>query len=161
MVWSAFPKSYLWRHTMFRRFFWLRLILTLLVVGGLVAAGVMLYHSGFTNGYTAAVLAANAAGKAGASPLPYNGYLPYGPGYGFPFFFNPFGLCLGIGFFFMLIFLVSGVFRLWAWRHWATQPGMAGFGHHRGAAWFRDWEAHHPGQPEKGAGTGETPKEYH
>jgi hypothetical protein len=145
---------------MFRGFFWLRLIMTLLIVGGLAAAGVVLYHAGFTNGYNAAVLAVNASSKIGASPLPFNGYLPYWPAYGFPFFFNPFGLFFGIGFFFLVIFLVSGVFRLLSWRHWAAQPGMAGFGHH-GAAWFRDWEAHHQGQPEKTTGAGETPKETH
>ena len=92
----------------------------------------MLYHGGFTNGYNAAVLAANAAGKTGVTPLPYGGYLPYGPGYGFPFFFPfaPFGLFLGIGFFFLVIFLISGVFRLFGGHRWAAQPGMGGFGHH-------------------------------
>jgi hypothetical protein len=83
---------------MFRGFFWLRLVLTLLIVGGLVAAGVVLYHSGFTNGYIVAVLAANATGKVGASPMPYQGYLPYWPAYGFPFFSIPLGCSWVLGF---------------------------------------------------------------
>ena len=148
---------------MFRGFFWLRLIMTLLIAGGLVAAGTVLYHSGFTNGYNAAVLAVNASGKTGTTPLPYNGYLAYGPLYGFPFFslFAPFGLFLGIGFFFLMIFVVSGLFRLWGWRRWAHQSGMGGFGHHHDAPWFREWEERHKSQPDKTSGTGETPKETH
>jgi hypothetical protein len=148
---------------MFRGFFLLRLIMTLLIAGGLVAAGVLLYHSGFTNGYNAAVLAADASGKGGTTPIPYNGYLPYYPGFGFPFFslLAPFGLFLGLGFFLFMIFIVSSVFRLWGWRRWAARPGMAGFGHHHDTGWFREWEEHYKGQTEKGAGPGEAPKETH
>jgi len=140
------------------------MIMTLLIVGGLVAGGALLYHSGFANGYNAAVLAANASGKSGVTPLPYSQYLPYGPGFGFPFFifFAPFGLFLGIGFFFLLIFMIGGVFRLFGWRRWAAQSGMAGFGrHHTDSAWFKEWAEHTKAQSEKGPGTGNASTETH
>jgi hypothetical protein len=140
------------------------MIMTLLIIGGLVAGGALLYHSGFANGYNAAVLAANASGKAGVTPLPYNGYLPYGPGFGFPIFslFAPLGLFLGIGFFFLLIFMIGGVFRLFGWRRWAAQSGMAGFGHHhQDGAWFREWVEHTKSRSEKASGPGDAPTETH
>ena len=149
---------------MFRRFFFLRMIMTLLIIGGLVAGGALLYHSGFTNGYNMAVLAANASGKTGVTPLPYNGLMPYGPGFGLPLFsvFAPFGLFLGIGFFFLLIFMIGGVFRLFGMRRWAAKSGMAGFGHHHpDGAWFKEWAEHYKGQSEKGAGPGDAPAETH
>ncbi len=161
---------------MFRKFFWLRLVWTLLMVGVLVVGGVLLYHAGFNNGYNAAVLALNAGGKTGVAPLPYNGLLPYGMGYGFPFFFlmAPFGLFLGLGFLFLVFALVGSLIRLVTWRHGSSRPGWGGFGHpdsdrfkdwqahHPGAAWFKDWEAyHHPGQPEQKAGPGEGTPETH
>ena len=159
---------------MFRKFFWLRLVWTLLMVGVLVAGGVLLYHAGFNNGYNAAVLALNVSGKTGVFPLPYNSLMPYGPGFGFLSFFlmAPLGLFLGLGFLFLVFAIVGSIIRLFTWRHWASKRGWGGFGHHDpanfkdwqarhpgAAAWFKDWEAmHHSGDPEKSA-PGETPNQ--
>ncbi len=133
---------------MFRRFFWLRFFLTILIVGALAAGGVLLYNAGFTNGYHAALATSIAAGSSGTSPVPYYGWYPFWGGFGVPFFF-PFGLLFGFGAFFLLIFLVSSLFRLWGWRRWAHEHGQEG-------PWFRHWEEHHNPPSEKGAGSGDS-----
>ncbi len=106
---------------MFGRFGIWRFLFTLLLIGLVVAGGVALYQFAFAQGYNSAL----ASGTGGSSAQPvYPGYGPYGFGWGFPFFFPPFGLFLGIGFFFFLFFIIGGLFRFGGRRHW------------------RDWEAH-------------------
>jgi hypothetical protein len=100
---------------MFGRYGILRFLLTLLLIGLVVAGGVALYQFAFGQGYQAAL--ASGSGAVSAQP-PYPGYAPYWFGWGFPFFFPPFGIFLGIGFIFFLFFIVGGLFRFGGRRHW-------------------------------------------
>src|SRR5512146_2823431 len=93
-----------------------RVLLTLLLVGLLVAGGVALYQLAFSQGYQAGAIA---SGDGGSNVQPaYPGYWHGWGGFGFPFFFWPFGLFLGIGFIFFLFFIVGGLFRMGGRRHW-------------------------------------------
>ncbi len=112
---------------MFGRFGLWRFLLTLLLIGLLVAGGVAFYQFAYGQGYQAAL----ASGTAGSNIQPANpGYAPYWYGWGFPFFFPPFGIFLGIGFIFFLFFIVGGLFRFGGrryWRDWDNRPqGQAG-----------------------------------
>ncbi len=111
---------------MFGRFGIGRFFLTLLLIGVLVAGGVALDQFAYGQGYQAAL----AAGSGGATAqAPYPGYAPYWFGWGFPFFFPPFGIFLGIGLFFLFFFVIGGLFRFGGRRYW------------------RGWENHPQGQP--------------
>lgn len=129
---------------MFRRGGFFRFLLTLLLVGLLVAGGVALYQAGFGQGYQAGALAASAAaGSDGTTHLPAYGYFwpPYA-GYGIPFF-NPFGIFLGIGFFLFVFFVIGGLFRFGAYRRWAGKGGPEGwrYGYGPYPHWGRPSEA--------------------
>lgn len=116
--------------------FVIRLVLALLILGGLAAAGYSLFQAGQTQGY-ALGLAASGEGIQSAAP-----FAPYYPGHFYRphFFFFPFGF-LFWGF---LIFLFLGlVFRR---RHWN------GTGWHHGypPPWVKDPQAppENPATPE-------------
>lgn len=114
------------------RFFWLRFLLTLLLAGALIAGGVLLYNTGYSNGYNAAAIIAQNHGQLNATPqVPYYGYGPFAYGFGFPFFF-PFFPLVGIAGFFLFFFLVGSVFRLWGWRRWNGHPGWQRWGYEHG-----------------------------
>ena len=131
---------------MFRHGIWWRILLTLVLVGLLIGGGTALYRLAWTQGYQTGVLAAGVAGKSVTPPLPYYGfypYAPYGPGFGFPFFFNPFGLLIGIVFFFLIFALIRGLFfRSWARRGWGSPygHGFGPYGH------YGPWESKQPGE---------------
>ncbi len=127
---------------MFRGGFLVRIFLTLLLVGLLVAGGVALYRFGWAQGYQAgALIAAGSTSGQGstpgqaAPPAPY--YYPYAPWfYGRPFIgpgfgFFPFFPLFGLGFFLIVFFLVGGLFRVWGYRRWHGGPGP-GYWHHEG-----------------------------
>ncbi len=134
---------------MFRFGFLFRLLLALLIIGGLVAGGVAIYRLGWAQGYQTSVLLSSKTG-APAQPalpaVPYYGYpmMPYyyGPHFGFPFL-----PLIGIGFFLFFLFIIGGLFRFGMHRRWA----QAGYG-----PW--GWHDKEPGkgQAEKSE---ETPKE--
>ena len=114
---------------MFRYGFFWRFLLTLFVIGVIVAGGMGLYRAGWAQGYQAAALTANPNGSGGATPiLPYGGYFPYRFWPGFGPFFAPFGLFFGLGFFLLVFFLFGGIFRLWGWRRWGGYYGPGGWG---------------------------------
>jgi hypothetical protein len=134
-----------WRNSMFRTgSFIFRLVLALVLIGGLAAAGYMLFQAGQAQGYA---LGISAAGKEIQPAAPM---MPYFPGYYYRphFFFFPFGPLLGLLFWGFLIFFIAG--RVFRHRHWQ------GAGPHHGypPPWMRDQQAA-PGQ----AGTPEPPKE--
>jgi hypothetical protein len=129
---------------MFRYGIWWRVLLTLVLAAILIGGGTALYRLAWTQGYQAGVLAAGVAGKTVTPPLPYYGfypYAPYGPGFGYPFFFNPFGLLIGIVVFFLFIALIRGLFfHSWARRHWDGPYG-------RGRGFYRQhgpWGTNQP-----------------
>lgn len=107
---------------MFRQNVLWRLLFALILVAVLVVGGVYLYRLAWTQGYQTAALTVGGAGKSITPQAPYYGffpYAPYWPGYGFPFFFNPFGLIAGIfGFFFIFFVIRSLLFIVWGPRHW-------------------------------------------
>jgi hypothetical protein len=146
---------------MFRTGFLWRFLLALLLFGLLAAGGAALYRAGFAQGYQAAALAANSTGNAAAPNLPAPGFYPspyFWPAYSYPGFF-PFGPLLGIGFFLLVFFLIGGLFRSFAWRHYAGQPGHGDWGHGPEGRWAKEWKERHgaPDKPEEGAS--ETPVE--
>ncbi len=108
---------------MYGRGLFFRLLVTLLLLGVLIAGGVGLYRTAWAQGYQAGAVAVQPGGSGAAPQAPYYGYPPYGfyPGFGFPFFF-PFGPLLGFGFFLLFFFLIGGLFR-WGWRrNWQDYP---------------------------------------
>ncbi len=122
---------------MVRGSFLVRILITLLLVGLLVAGGVALYRFGWAQGYQAGALVAASSttgqGSQAAPPAPYY-YGPWfyerpfiGPGFGFFPFFPLFGL----GFFLIVFFLVGSLFRVWGYRRWYGAPGP-GYWHHEG-----------------------------
>jgi hypothetical protein len=129
-----------------------RFILAFVLVAVLVGAGAFLFRAGMAQGYQMAAISATAPTAApGTSNLapampaaPY--FAPYGYGYGPRFgpwgyggFFNPFGALLGIGFFFLMIFVVGSLFRLLFFRGFAHRgPGF--MGHGRWGNGPQDWE---------------------
>jgi hypothetical protein len=118
-----------------------RLLLAVVLIAILVGGGTALYRLAWTQGYQTGVLAAGAANKSITPPVPYYGMYPYAPiwpGYGFPFFFNPFGLLIGIGFFLFFILLIRGLFfHAWGRRNWRGYPGegYGPYGHHGPWGW--------------------------
>jgi hypothetical protein len=126
-------------------------------VGLLVLGGGALYRAGWAQGYQAAALAASASGSEGAPMTPYYGVYPPGafyPAFGYPPFFAPFGLCLGVGFFLLLFFLIGGLFRPHGWH--SHEWGRWGGGPQHGPMppWAKEWkESQQPGEGEKTEGT--------
>jgi hypothetical protein len=123
-----------------RGHFVLRILGALLLIGVMIAGGALLFRAGQAQGYAlGAATAANqiAAPNANGAPAP-NGVMPgpfyprgpygYGYSYGFgphfmPLFF-PFGF-FGIGLFVLFLFLIGGVFRIFAFRRhmmWHRHP---------------------------------------
>jgi hypothetical protein len=123
---------------MFWRGFAARIILAIILVAVLVGGGMLLYRSAWTQGFQAGLVLQSGEG-AEALPVvpPFGGqlYRPFYPGLGFPFF----GLCLSVGFIFLIMFLIGGIFKPWGRRRWAHH-GKWGYG--PVPPWARDWEEH-------------------
>ena len=140
-----------------RGHFVLRILGTLLLIGVLVAGGAALFHAGQSQGYAMGIATAanpitaqpqtapGAPGSAVPGPFYPRGPFGYGYGYGYPYgphfmpFFFPFGF-LGIGLFLLFLFMIGGVFRMFAfrrhmmWRHNNPEgwDGPWGHGMHHG-----------------------------
>jgi hypothetical protein len=153
---------------MFRFGFLFRLLLALLIIGGLVGGGVAIYRLGWAQGYQTAAVLANKTGTQAAPAVPavpYYGYpygypigpfgYGYGPRFGFPFIFP----LVGLGFFLLFLFFIGGLFRFGMHRNWAQ--GGQGYWHGRGGPW--GWGPQGPqgseskepgkGQADQGEGT--------
>lgn len=132
---------------MFRYGFLWRVLLALLIIGVLVGGSMALYRFGWAQGYQAGAVISN-GGSSGAAPqLPYYAYPPryFYPGFGFPFFFFPFGPLLGIGFFLLFFFLIGGLFRFGRPRRYGWE------GHPGDPDWREQHEKNEKGnQPERG-----------
>jgi hypothetical protein len=144
---------------MFRQGFWWRLLLALVLVAVLVGGGIALYRMAWTQGYQAGVIVASGADKSIAPQAPYYGlypYAPFWPGFGLPFFFNPFGLLIGIGFLFLVFFLIRGLFfHGWRRRYWngEDREGYGPYSHH--GPW--GWREQRPDQSSGPHGSGGNP----
>jgi len=146
---------------MFRFGFLFRFLFALLLIGLLAVGGMALFRSGYTQGYQVGALAASAASKGTTPPLPAYGYPPMGlyPGYGYPMYGSPFGLFFGIGLFVLFLFMIGGIFRMMAWRHWAGAHGSEFKGPDFGPGgppWHRHWHEYSVSHPEKGPESVET-----
>ena len=99
---------------------WLMMVLVGLLIFAVVGGiGSAMQRNAWNEGFMMGRLASG--GQDGA-PAPIQ---PYTYGYGYPdrgfgggSFFGGLGFLLGLG---LLFFLVSGFFRMWRWRAWATQ----------------------------------------
>ncbi len=126
-----------------RRDFFVRFILSLLLVAVLVIGGMVLYRAGWSQGYQAGALSESGALGESFPMVPYFGGLsrqPFMPGMGFPFL----GLCLGIGFIFLIMFLVGGLLRPWGRRHWAGYSHSGKWAHGpTSPPWANAWKEYH------------------
>ena len=121
---------------MYRRSIFTRLILAVILVAVLVAGGALLYRSGWAQGYQAGSLLSSGEVTEALPMVPqFRGQLygPFYPGFGFPFF----GICLSIGFIFLIMFLIGGIFKPWGRRGWA------GHGHYGKWGYGKDWKEIH------------------
>jgi hypothetical protein len=135
---------------MFRSSFVARLMLMLLLVGGISLAVNSAYRSGFALGYmTSEALDAGAQSGAAASVA-----AQHGPGAMGPWGMHPRGFPFGLLFFGLLVFLVLGRMmhrgRRSGWAHghpgpWASGPGR---GRSCGRPWSGEAEAPREKQPE-------------
>jgi len=126
-----------------RRGFFVRFILFLLLVAVLVIGGMVLYQVGWSQGYQAGALLESGALGESFPMVPYFGGIarqPFMPGMGFPFF----GLCFGIGFIFLIMFLVGGLLKPWGRRHWTgySHPGKWAHGQ-TSPPWAKAWKEYH------------------
>jgi hypothetical protein len=119
-----------------RGFFLFRILGALLIIGLLAGAGAMLFQAGQAQGFA---LGAATAGKELTlpAPMPYYGY-----SFMYPHFF-PFGMFFGIIPLVLILFLIGGIFRRFAWGR--TPMGGGPHGHY---PWGRE---HQPTQPDKPA----------
>lgn len=122
---------------MYRRRFFIRFVLALVLIALLFVGGMFVYRVGWSQGYQAAALLTESELAEPGLLIPQFRGLGYGPymfGFGMPFF----GLCLGIGFIFLFMFLLGAIIKPWGWRshhrHWKGGPVPP---------WAKDWEEHY------------------
>ena len=120
-----------------------RIVLAITLVVVMVGGGMALYRAGWAQGYQAGTFISSGEGIESVPMVPqFRGLRqqPFMPGFGFPFF----GLCLGIGFIFLVLFLVGGLMKPWGRRRWAGYPYYhSKWEHGPMPPWAKDWEEHH------------------
>jgi len=124
---------------MYRRGIFVRILLAILLVVVIVGGGMAAYRVGWGQGYLAGSAISSSEGVESGLLVPQFGshmYRSFYPGFGFPFF----GLCLGIGFIFLIMFLVGGILKPWGRRHWARYPRHGKWGHGPMPPWAKEWE---------------------
>ncbi len=115
--------------------FFVRLVVSLLMIAILIGGGALLYRAGFTQGYIQGA-AASTSGATQSGPGLSNQPVPFYPGYwpwwAYPHFgFFPFAGFLG---FFLFIFLFFGLMRLlFRPHHWGPMGGYPRHWHGWGA----------------------------
>ena len=126
---------------MYRRGIFFRIVLAILLLVVIVAGGAAVYRMGWGQGYLAGTaLASNEGVESGlvwpgsVAPL----YHPFYPGFGFPFL----GVCFGLGFIFLIMFLVGGLLKPWRRRSWAGYPHHGKWGEGPMPPWVKDWQKH-------------------
>ncbi len=128
---------------MFRGRIVVRIVLAITLVVVLVGGGMALYRAGWAQGYQAGTFISSGEGIETVPMVPqFRGLWqqPFMSGFGFPFF----GLCLGIGFIFLVLFLVGGLLKPWGRRRWAGHPYHHGkWEHGPMPPWAKDWEEHY------------------
>jgi len=120
---------------MFRKWFWVKALATLVVIGLLVAGGFTLSRVSWWQGYRMSQLA---MGSEEDTAVPD---LPFGYGFGhrrlhgrFPLFLFGVGLLFKVGLFLLLLAVIGKFFRFWAWKM-AYGPASK--------RWPKHWHGHH------------------
>lgn len=124
---------------MFRGRIVARILLAVLLVAVIVGGGMVAYRAGWAQGYQTGTVISSSEGTESGLLVPQFGshmYRPFYPGFGFPFF----GLCLGIGFIFLILFMVGGLLKPWGQRHRAGYPHHGKWGHGPMPPWAKEWE---------------------
>ena len=127
---------------MYRRGIVVRIVLAITLLVVLVGGGMAVYRAGWAQGYQAGTFISSGEGIESLPVVPQFRGLPqqpFMPGFGFPFF----GLCLGIGFIFLVLFLVGGLLKPWGRRRWAGYPYHGNWEHCPMPPWAKDWEEQH------------------
>jgi hypothetical protein len=124
---------------MYRRGIFVRIVLAILLVVVIVGGGMAAYRVGWGQGYLAGSALASSEGVETGLLVPQFGshmYRPFYPGFGFPFF----GLCFGIGFIFLIMFLVGGLLKPWRRRRWMGYPHHGKWENGPMPPWAKEWE---------------------
>ena len=124
---------------MYRRGIFVRILLAILLVVVIVGGGMAAYRVGWGQGYLAGSAFSSSEGVESGLFVPQfagHMYRPFYPGFGFPFF----GLCFGIGFIFLIMFLVGGLLKPWRRRWWAGHPHYGKWEHGPMPPWAKEWE---------------------
>jgi hypothetical protein len=142
---SGWITTHIRRNEMFRRFFVLRILFSVVLVGLVVLGGFALYRAGLSQGYVTGLQAASSAGNPVVPnnyPVPWGYYGPFG---GFPILL-PVLAIFGLLFFVRLalfpLFMMGKVMRFMSW-HGAAAGGP------EFEAWGKEWKRHsgHMGPP--------------
>ena len=145
---------------MYRRGIFFRIVLAILLVVVIVAGGMAAYRMGWGQGYLAGAASASGEGLESGLVMPgFGGYLyrPFYPGFGFPFF----GLCFGIGFIFLIMFLLGGVLKPWSRRRWAGHPRHGKWEDGPMPPWAKEWQEFRQKKNAEGEAGGEPDEEQH
>jgi len=123
---------------MYRRGIFVRILLAILLVVVIVGGGIATYRAGWGQGYLTGSSSSSIEGVESGLLVPQFGnqlYRPFYPGFGFPFF----GLCFGIGFIFLIMFLVGGLLKPWRRRSWMGYPHHANWANGPMPPWAKEW----------------------
>jgi hypothetical protein len=138
-----------------RSSFFARFMLSLLLVALLAVSGMLLFRAGWSQGYQSGLLVDGGAQGESLPAFPYFGGLtwrPFVPGVVFPFS----ALCLGIGFIFLIMFLVGGLMKPWGRWHWAGNPHPGKWSYGPKPPWAEAWKKYHQDLHAEDEESGET-----
>ena len=124
---------------MYRRVIFFKIVLAIVLVAVIIGGGLAVYRLGWGQGYLVGTAQASSEVVEPGLMVPAFGghlYRPFYPGFGFPFF----GLCLGIGFIFLVMFLVGGLLRPWGRRGWAGHRHHGKWAYGPIPPWAKEWD---------------------
>jgi hypothetical protein len=124
---------------MYRRVIFFKIVLAIVLVAVIIGGGLAVYRLGWGQGYLVGTAQASSEVVEPGLMVPAFGghlYRPFYPGFGFPFF----GLCFGIGFIFLIMFLLGGVLKPWGRRRWAGHPHHGKWEDGPMPPWAKDWQ---------------------
>jgi len=111
-----------------------RIILVVILAAAIIGFAVFAYNAGVSQGMAVAAQSASSQSAGGATavqpvpvpaPYPYYGYWHWGPWFGYPGF-GFLGCLVPLFFFFLIFFLLRGLFFWRGPRHWGYMHGGMG-----------------------------------
>lgn len=138
---------------MYRRGIFFKIVLAILLVVVIIGGGFAVYRMGWGHGYLAGTALASSEGvEPGLLMQGFGGHLyrPFYPGFGFPFF----GLCFGIGFISLIMFMVGGLLKPWGRRRWG-HPHHGKWAYGPKPPWAKEWEEYQQKMADDGDETDE------